>query len=116
MIITVGLQSITLSRPSADVTVDSNGMFVQAPRTSVSFLGVVNPIFGEEAEAASAGLEVIATHKLITETEIISANEFKGIDADRIIYDGDTYLICRVRHYKEVIPHYEALLIRVENE
>jgi len=106
--------SLTVTRYSAQ-TRDAYGR-VQAASVASTFTiaaSVQRPQAWALQKLMEGGHTQDAWH-VDTTTEMQTANELDGTPADRVTIDGLTYEVFQVAQVRAVIPHYETLVLRVE--
>jgi len=108
----LGNEAITLNRTAAGSRVD--GVFVPGAVTTSTIRGSWQPIAGAEALSLPEGERHRDWQKVYTKTALQPVDQHVGSAGDRLVLDGLTYEVRKVRRSRKVIPHYRAEVVRVQ--
>lgn len=111
----VGAEPITVIRRNGG-SVDKKGRISGIEEEVIEdVMATVNPIPGGVLETLPEGDRYGDQRRVITEFELRSSNERKGVLADHIVYEGQRYEVREVQPYRQVIPYLGAR-VRAFNE
>jgi len=108
----LGSLPVTLSRNTGSRGTD--GRWVDGTPTTSTIYGSIQPMNGKDMASLPEGERQVDGKKFYTRTLLKTANQHDGTPADRIIYDSITYEVRGVAHENRIIPHYKALLVRIQ--
>lgn len=112
--------SLTLTRPSGAGSYVS-GVWTPAADTTVSIMANVLPPTGRGEAMIDAYGQIGGTNQkgvldVISEQQLIAADEDAETRGDRFEWQGKTYEVTRVNYFSAVIPHYEATCKQVDDK
>lgn len=113
---TTGAVSITLRRPSAAGTHDSNGRFVQSFTDSTITASVQSGGASRGLQHNAEGERQTQRRRVISETELRAANQAAGTLADRVVIDGLVYEVQTVKKVVHLLPHYAADVVVLQEQ
>lgn len=111
----LGEEPILRLRFSAQVR-DSDGYITDAVPVESLILASVQPMSGKDVEKLSEGERHREGLKLYTVSDLRTADQYAGTIADRVVIDDITYEVLHVERQRSVIPHYKAMVLRMQEE
>lgn len=108
----LGSEPITRTRYAAG-TRDAKGRWVEGAATSTTIYGSWQPASGEDRKGLPEGLRQRDTRKVYTPSELRAADQEAGTSGDRLTIAGEEYEVVAVMPWRFVIPHYEAMAVRI---
>ena len=109
----LGLESATLVRNAAG-TRDSDGEFVPGAATSTAITGSFQPFPSARLQTLPEGERQQGQLEIYTRSELRTADQHAGTSADRVVYAGVTYEVREVARWPQLLAHYQARLMRVQ--
>ena len=109
-----GVPPVLLRRFDTAQTRDAEGYPIQPAFTDTAIAASVQPAQGEDLEFLPEGVRVRDSRRLYTEVEVREADVSTKSKADWIVYKGAQYKVVNVRVYDAVIPHYRAIMIKLQ--
>lgn len=91
-------ETVTVTRGAAPT--EANGWYTPGATTPVSVTGVIVPATNDEMAAMPEGLQEKDGIRLLTTTELKTANEASKTPADLVSYGGRTYEVQKVAYWK----------------
>jgi hypothetical protein len=104
-------ESVTRRR-YASGSAGSDGRPIAGTSTDLTILASIQPVQGKQLQRLAEGLRARVTLVAYTETEFRTADPVAQVDADELVYQGEVYVVDRVEHWTQVLPHFEAYLTR----
>lgn len=92
----------------------STGYFTPGASTTSTILAGVQPLTGSETEALPQGMRKREWLKVYTEETLRTVEQYTPELADRLVIDGITYVVWTTRPQRSIIPHYKALIVRLQ--
>jgi len=111
----LGQEPISRLRYAAQVR-DSEGYIVDAAPTSSTIYASVQPMNGKDVEQLSEGERHREGLKLYTQSDLRTADQYLGTIADKVVIDGITYEVMHVERQRSILPHYKAMVLRLQEE
>lgn len=116
----LGASAYVVTRQSApadplDVIDGATGLPATPTTTTLTIMASVQPMPGERRELLPDGVRLSDARLVLTETAINGPDNDAGTDSDTLAIGGDTYRVIEVEHYDAIIPHYEAVAVRVRS-
>ena len=90
------------------------GRWQEATPTTETFVGSFQPVSGREREALPAGVRTSDALTVYTETDLQTADQHAGTQADEVEYDGKRYRVEEVERWPKLLTHTKALLVRTK--
>jgi hypothetical protein len=114
----VGEETIVRRRFSETGDIDPQTGLPPAPTspTETEGRGTVNPFPKEKADTLPEGTDLQDSRQVITTLDLRATDEQKDHLGDRVVYHGEVYEVREVKRFRRVIPHVEALAVRVNTE
>lgn len=109
----LGSEPITLSRTSVG-TRDASGTFVAGTVSTSTIQGSWQPLTGIEAQSLPEAERHKDWQKVYTRSELRPLNQHTGVAGDRLVLDGLTYEVRKVKRFRKIIPHYRAEVVRIQ--
>lgn len=97
-------------------TRDADGVWVDGAATSTPFTGSFQPFPGARLQTLPEGERQQGQLELYTRAELRTADQHAGTSADQVVYKGVTYEVREVSHWPKLLAHYQARLLRVQEE
>lgn len=108
----LGSLPVTLSRNTG--TRGSDGRWVDGTATTSTIYGSIQPASGKDMATLPQGDRQRDGKKFYTTTLLKTVDQHAGTPADRIIYESVTYEVRSVANENRIIPHYKAMLVRIQ--
>lgn len=83
-------------------------------QTTFTITASVQRLSMKETQLLPESFRATASYRVYTETELLIANEVLTREADIITIDGEDYKIIDVEHWRQLMPHYKAIAVRIE--
>lgn len=109
----LGLEAATRIRPAAGAR-DANGEWVDGVATSTAITGSFQPFPGARLQTLPEGERSQGQLEVYTTAELRTADQHAGTSADRVVYAGVTYEVREVSRWPQLLTHYHARLMRVQ--
>lgn len=109
----VGAEPITVIQRAPGARNRLGQYIVGAETVTNGVLATVNPVPGKVLETLPQGEREGDQRRVITEFELRAPNETTGYPGDHIIYEGDRFEVRDVQVYRQVIPHLEVRVRRI---
>jgi hypothetical protein len=110
----LGLEPATRVRPMAASTRDSDGYSVEAAPVLTPITGSFQPFPGARLQTLPEGERSQGQLEIYTTAELRTADQHAGTSADRVVYAGVTYEVREVARWPQLLAHYQARLMRVQ--
>lgn len=110
----LGLEPATRIRPVASSTRDSDGYSVEADPVLTPITGSFQPFPGARLQTLPEGERQMGQLEVYTTAELRTADQSSGAGADRVTYNGVTYEVREVARWPQLLPHYQARLVRLQ--
>lgn len=110
----LGLEPATRIRPMASSTRDSDGYTVEAAPVLTPITGSFQPFPGARLQTLPEGERQMGQLEVYTTAELRTADQNSGAGADRVTYNGVTYEVREVARWPQLLPHYQARLVRLQ--
>lgn len=112
----VGTESVTRRRYDVPGTTrDSRGEVPVATFTDSSIASTVQPPSPKQLETLAEGDRTSESWAFISTSALLTIDDVTKRAADRVQVDGTWFEIRAQRQYRKVIPHWEAVGVRVGN-
>jgi hypothetical protein len=108
----LGLRAVTRRRYAAE-TFDSNGRPVRTS-TDATIRASVQPASDDDMRTLPEGERSRQAVKLFTTSELKVASQHDGTAADRVVVDAVVYEVRAVQRWRDLMPHYEAVAVRLQ--
>lgn len=110
----IGSRPVILRRYVGAVTYDGNGEPVRPSATDAPLLASVQPAEGRVLETLPEGDRSKDVRLVMSYKEIRTGSQHDGTAADEIVIDGARFQVRIVKRYDAILPHYEAVCVRVD--
>ncbi len=94
--------------------VASTGRRAAPTESETEILANFQPLPGDVLLSLPEGDRQRGGYLILTESEVRTANQHDQVLADLIEVDGVRYEVRQVEHYNSVFPHYEAVIVRLQ--
>jgi hypothetical protein len=108
----LGSRAITRTRFAAG-TYGSDGRFVPGASTVTTIQASVHPVTGRELQRLDEGRRQRQAVRVLSVDELRTDDPRTATSADRVTIDGDVFEIGDVQRSTAVIPHYDAVAVRL---
>jgi hypothetical protein len=109
----LGSESITRVRYAVG-TRGTDGRMVPGAATSTAIAASVQPASDEDMQSLPEGERRREGKRVYTVTELRTASQHAGTEADTLTIGGVSFQVRRVDRERSIIPHYRAIAIRVQ--
>lgn len=109
----LGLESATRIRRAAGAR-DANGVWADGAARSTAITGSFQPFPGARLQTLPEGERQQGQLEVYTTAELRTADQHAGTSADRVVYAGVTYEVREVARWPQLLVHYQARLMRVQ--
>jgi hypothetical protein len=109
----LGAESITRVRYAAG-TRGTDGRYVPGASTSSTIAASVQPATDEDLQTLPEGERTRQAKRVYTATELRCASQHSDWQSDRLTIDSVSYEVRRVDRERKVLPHYRAIVVRVQ--
>lgn len=112
-----GTHTMTLTRRTPGEYV--NGRYDRGVSDTSSVIGSVQPLKPNEILMVEEGRRSRAAFKVYTDTELRTANEKEGLDADILTVEGFNFEVHQVERWRlpgSTIEHFKATLLKIDGE
>jgi hypothetical protein len=94
----------------------SNGYYTPGPETTFPFRASVQPKMPDTQIIQPEGERQKQAYILYTFTRLYTVQESTGNSADQVEIDEVRYEVKDVKVWRDIIPHYEITVERIDNE
>lgn len=104
--------ALVITRRGAGVY--TNGLFVAAEPSTLNIQAAVQPATSKDLLSLEEGQRTKETKAIYSKTELRTADEGTGVQADIVTKDSEYYEVQFVRPWFEVAGFYKALAVRID--
>lgn len=111
----LGATSVTLSRYPVGST-GSDGRYDPGTPTDSTIQAAVQPATGRQMETLPEGERQKRGLFIMTESELKTEEQMSAgpRSADRITYESEVFEVRKVEKFAMILPHYEAIAVRLD--
>lgn len=108
----LGLQPVIRYRRAPGSYVDQR--FVPGVETQETFYASVQPASAKDLQMLPEGERFQDVYNLITYTDLQTASQYTGTNADQIGYRGARYKVIKAPQWDSLTGHYQCLITRIQ--
>lgn len=105
--------TFTVTRASAGSW--TKGRYVEGGTSTFEITGSVQPMGPKETELLPEAYRTKRAYRVYTATELKTVDVPNSVSADSISIDGSDYEVIDVSYWRQMMPHYKAIVVRREN-
>jgi hypothetical protein len=111
----VGLESITLRRPDAPPGArGADGRVPAVTYTDTPLRATVQRATGRDLRVLPEGDRNVDAYLVDSFDELRVLNMADGTPPDRLVIEGDVFEVRVVDHVRQIIPHFEAVALKLQ--
>ncbi len=109
----LGQEPIIRRRHDGTGTWGTDGRHSKSATTDVAGTGSIQPPSGNTLAMLDLGERARFARRVFTALELRTSDQHTEVPADLVVIDSVVYKVVHVNRWRQILPHYEATIVRV---